>query len=196
MKWWGITFFLIGFLFFPWISQREGKMSGYFCRSCIYTQSIIKIRHNCFMWSFSIDPVLFPWFLWKCRSTISQHRNILWRGYEQTILCSFKISVSYIYALALAFIEALYVWKWKQTSTWSQRLWCSCKSNVTLNMIFMLVEMGPIIGNSVFPCMVGSPITSVPSMAGRVRSDFTSEHNSSLHIPKQSVSRNQIQLVT
>ena len=58
----------------------------------------------------------------------------------------------------------------------------------------MLVEMGSIIGNSVFPCMVGSPITSVPSMAGRVRTDFTSEHNSSLHIPKQSVSRNQVQL--
>ena len=35
--------------------------------------------------------------------------------------------------------------------------------------------------------MVGSLITSVTMMAGRVRSDFTSEHNSSLHIPKQSL---------
>ena len=51
----------------------------------------------------------------------------------------------------------------------------------------MLVEMGSIIENSVFPCMVGSLITSVTSMAGRVSSDFTSEHKSSLHIPKQSV---------
>ena len=63
-------------------------------------------------------------------------------------------------------------------------------------MILMLVEMGSIIENSLFPFMVGSLITSVTSMAGRVRSDFTSEHNSSLHIPKQSVTRNQIQLVT
>ena len=60
----------------------------------------------------------------------------------------------------------------------------------------MLVEMGSIIENSVFPCMVGSLITSVTSMAGRVSSYFTSEHNNSLRIPKESVSRNQIQLVT
>ena len=54
-------------------------------------------------------------------------------------------------------------------------------------MILMLVEMGSIIENSLFPCMVGSLITSVTSMAGRVSNDFTSEHKSSLHIPKQSV---------
>ena len=58
----------------------------------------------------------------------------------------------------------------------------------------MLVEMGSIIENSLFPFMVGSLITSVTSMAGRVRSDFTSEHKSSLHILKQSASRNQVQL--
>ena len=184
---WGITFFLIGFFFSPWISQRQGKKSGYFCRSGIYTQLIIKIRHNCFMWSILINPVLLYWFFWKYHSTISQHRNILWGGYEQTISCSFKMSVSYIYALASAFIEAFYVWKWKQTSTWSYFTWFGCKSNVILNMILMLVEMGSIIENSLFPFMVGSLITSVTSMAGRVSSDFTSEHKSSLHIPKQSV---------
>ena len=134
------NYLLSNWLFFlPWISQRQGKKSGYFCRSCIYTQLIIKIRHNCFMWSILINPVLLYWFFWKCHSTISQHRNILWGGYEQTISCSFKMSVSYIYALASAFIEALYVWK--QTSTWSYFTWFGCKSNVILNMILMLVEI-------------------------------------------------------
>ena len=54
-------------------------------------------------------------------------------------------------------------------------------------MILMLVEMGSIIENSLFPFMVGSLITSVTSMAGRVSSYFTSEHNNSLRIPKESV---------
>ena len=59
-------------------------------------------------------------------------------------------------------------------------------------MILMLVEMGSIIENSLFPFMVGSLITSVTSMAGRVSSDFTSEHKSSLHTV--CASRNQVQL--
>lgn len=47
--------------------------------------------------------------------------------------------------------------------------------------------MCAIIENSVFLFMVASLITSVTSMAGRVRSDFTSEHKSSLHIPINSL---------
>ena len=59
-------------------------------------------------------------------------------------------------------------------------------------MILMLFEMGSIIENSLFPFMVGSLITSATSMAGRVSSDFTSEHKSSLHTV--CASRDQVQL--